>query len=168
MIQVGLYGESFELTIFSENGYRNWALHNARLRAVCEGVQGSDDLCYNAEFVQSICNIQPIQLVKTVRMRTRQIAPLLDQLDFKLILLLRDPRAVRSSRNKLGWCNFASCNDVRYLCRHYEEDLEYAKKIQQFHSSKILIIKYEELVTYPHDVIPIMLKVCTHQRYSKI
>ena len=144
---------------YSENGYRNWALHNARLRAVCEGVEGSDELCYNAGFVQSICNIQPIQVVKTVRMRTRQIAPLLEQLDFKLILLLRDPRAVRSSRNKLGWCNFASCNDVRYLCGHYEEDLEHARKLQQSHPSNILIIKYEELVTFPHDIIPIILKV---------
>ena len=62
-------------------GYRQFALHNLRLRSVCEGLaeDGSNKLCYDPEYVQSICSLHPINLVKTVRMRTRQIAPILDE-----------------------------------------------------------------------------------------
>ena len=48
---------------------------------MCEGLakDGSNKLCYDPEYVQSICRLHPINLVKTVRMRTRQIAPILDE-----------------------------------------------------------------------------------------
>ena len=40
---------------------------------------GSNKPCYDPEYVQDICHLHPINLVKTVRMRTRQVAPLLDE-----------------------------------------------------------------------------------------
>ena len=162
----------------SSHDYRSWALHNLRLRTVCEGlVKNGDTLCYDPDYVQNICELHPIQLVKTVRMRTRQIAPLLDdpELNIKLIVLMRDPRAVRSSRNKLKWCSFDACNTLEVvlkyfyisrksnnfqsLCGHYEEDLETAIHLSTSHPNNVLVVKYEELVTQPLDVIPIILKV---------
>ena len=107
----------------SSHDYRSWALHNLRLRTVCEGlVKNGDTLCYDPDYVQNICELHPIQLVKTVRMRTRQIAPLLDDpdLNIKLIVLMRDPRAVRSSRNKLKWCSFDACNTLEVVLRYFQ------------------------------------------------
>lgn len=72
---------------------------------------------------------------------------------------MRDPRAVRSSRNKIGWCNFEACNSAEVLCRHYEMDLEDALTLSRSHPENVIIVKYEELVTRPLDVIPIILKV---------
>ena len=106
----------------SSHDYRSWALHNLRLRTVCEGlVKNGDTLCYDPDYVQNICELHPIQLVKTVRMRTRQIAPLLDDpdLNIKLIVLMRDPRAVRSSRNKLKWCSFDACNTLEVVLKYF-------------------------------------------------
>ena len=77
----------------------------------------------------------------------------------KLIVLMRDPRAVRSSRNKIGWCNFEACNSAEALCNHYEMDLGDAVSLSSSHPDNVLIVKYEELVTRPLDVIPIILKV---------
>lgn len=144
------------------HGYEQFALHNLRLRSVCEGLaeDGSNKLCYDPEYVQSICSLHPINLVKTVRMRTRQIAPILDEADLnvKIIVLMRDPRAVRSSRNKIGWCNFEACNSAEVLCQHYEMDLEDALTLSRSHPENVIIVKYEELVTRPLDAIPIILK----------
>lgn len=143
-------------------GYKQFALHNLRLRSVCEGLaeDGSNKLCYDPGYVQSICSLHPINLVKTVRMRTRQIAPILDEADLnvKIIVLMRDPRAVRSSRNKIGWCNFEACNSAKVLCHHYEMDLEDALTLSRSHPENVIIVKYEELVTRPLDAIPIILK----------
>lgn len=144
-----------------KNNYKQWALHNLRLRTVCEGlVDESNKLCYDPGYVGDICKIHPIQLVKTVRMRTKQIAPILDDkdLNLKLLVLIRDPRAVRSSRNGIGWCNFEACNSLEVLCQHYEDDLNVAIELSKSNPKNILIVKYEELVLKPYDVIPIILK----------
>ena len=85
----------------------------------------------------------------------------------KLIVLMRDPRAVRSSRNKIGWCNFAACNSAEVLCNHYEMDLGDAVSLSSSHPDNVLIVKYEELVTRPLDVIPIILKVSISIKISK-
>ena len=76
-----------------------------------------------------------------------------------MIVLMRGPRAVRSSRNKRGWCNFKACNSAEVLCKHYEMDLSDAVTLSRSHPDNVLIVKYEELVTRPLDVIPIILKV---------
>ena len=80
-------------------------------------------------------------------------------LNVKIIVLMRDPRAVRSSRNKIGWCNFKACNSAEVLCQHYEMDLEDAITLSRSHPENVIIVKYEELVTRPLDAIPIILKV---------
>ena len=64
-------------SLFADNGYKNWALHNLRLKTVCEGFDGNNDLCYDHKYVQSICQMHPIQLIKTVRMRSHHVEPLL-------------------------------------------------------------------------------------------
>ena len=74
-------------------------------------------------------------------------------------MLIRDPRAVRSSRNGIGWCNFEACNSLEVLCQHYEDDLNVAIELSKSNPKNILIVKYEELVLKPYDVIPIILKV---------
>ena len=43
----------------SENHYEVWALHNLRLRAVCEGLGedgAANKLCYDPEYVRGHCD----------------------------------------------------------------------------------------------------------------
>ena len=107
-------------SFFAENGYDWIVLHNMRLRLFCEAaVDGGNRLCFDPNFVKTLCHLHPIQLIKTVRMRTKQLSPLLvTDPGIKIIVLLRDPRAVRSSRNKLPWCNFAACNHPKVEFYH--------------------------------------------------
>ena len=109
----------------TENGFGWIVLHNMRTRIFCEAaVDGTNELCFDPNFVQSLCHVHPVQLIKTVRMRTRQIVPLLSSdPDIKFIVLLRDPRAIRSSRNRLPWCTFEACSHPKvvifFYIRHY-------------------------------------------------
>ena len=45
------------------------------------------------------------------------------------------------------------------LCDHYERDLRDAEHLAQQRPGSVLVVKYEELVTQPRAVIPIILKV---------
>ena len=76
-------------------------------------IDDDDDLCFDAQFVENVCKIHPLRLIKTVRLRVHQSYDLLNtDPRLKIILLVRDPRAVRSSRLKRNWCNFPACNSV--------------------------------------------------------
>ena len=85
------------LNYLAKSGYKVWALHNIRLRNVCESLKNKNELCYDPVYVSQICRLHHIQLVKTVRMRVHQVEDLLDEenLNLKIIVLFRDPRAVR-------------------------------------------------------------------------
>ena len=88
------------LTFLSKSGYKKWPLHNIRLRNACEGVaeDKKDDLCLSPDFLGKACQLYPTHLVKTVRMRVEQAEPLLQKpegLNLKILVLFRDPRAVR-------------------------------------------------------------------------
>ena len=61
------------------------------------------------------------------------------------------------------------------MCDHYERDLRDAEHLAQQRPGSVLVVKYEELVTQPRAVIPIILKVaaiffrasrkyCTHAK----
>ena len=59
------------------------------------------------------------------------------------------------------------------LCDHYERDLRDAEHLAQQRPGSVLVVKYEELVTQPRAVIPIILKVAASSlenisRISKI
>ena len=57
------------------------------------------------------------------------------------------------------WCSFSDCNSVKRLCQHYEEDLSSAKHLASSQPNKVLIAKYEEIVSLPNITLPIVLKV---------
>ena len=46
----------------------------------------------------------------------------------KLVLLVRDPRGVMSSRYRMQWCiNSANCTDVEVLCQRMRDDINSIK-----------------------------------------
>ena len=141
--------------------YKKWALHNLRLRNVCEGLKNGNDYCYDPAYVSQICSLHPIQLVKTVRLRLDHIKQLIEEenLNLKIIALFRDPRAVRSSRLGRSWCNFPSCNYLPSVCQDQNQDMKDASILAEHHPDKVIIAKYEELATIPKLSIPVILKV---------
>ena len=63
------------LWFLRRSNYKQWVLHNDDLRAACEG---KPSLCYDPHFVSSRCEEHPIRVIKTVRLRTRQVSQLLN------------------------------------------------------------------------------------------
>ena len=54
---------------------------------------------------------------------------------------------------------FAACNSVPLLCRHYEQDLSLALSLAHNNPGRLLVAKYEEIVSSPNIAIPIIFKV---------
>jgi hypothetical protein len=88
--------------------------YNRRIWKSCEPY----NLCFDPNYHQKVCPLFPNRLVKTVRLRARQTRTLLEDSEMKLkvIVLVRDPRASRLSRSKLGWCtNIPMCYDINQV-----------------------------------------------------
>ena len=136
---------------------------------MCEGLKNGNDYCYDPTYVSQICNLHPIQLIKTVRVRVDHVKQLIEEknLDLKIIALFRDPRAVRSSRLGRSWCNFPSCNYLPTVCRDQNQDMMDAGILAEQHPDKVIIAKYEELATVPNKAVPVILKVTDRLSLNK-
>ena len=79
--------------------------HNFRIWNSCSTILPSSVACFMPELVKKTCNLFPIRLIKTVRLRVRFVEPLLTDPDLalKIIVLVRDPRGVMRSRLVLNF-----------------------------------------------------------------
>jgi len=162
----GSYGLKY-LRWLKTSGYKAWPLHNIRLKNVCEGLEVQNRLCFEADYNQRICKLHPIQLVKTVRLRVKDVESLLQSqkdegpkghLNIKVLSLFRDPRAVRSSRLARGWCGFPACSTLKRQCGDHIMDMNDSLRLAAQFPNQVLPVKYEELATRPKVVIPKMLQ----------
>lgn len=66
----------------------------------------------------------------------------------KIIFLVRDPRAVMSSRYKLSWClHNENCTDSRVLCDRIQANIESLKMIKNsMKNISIILLRYEDLI----------------------
>lgn len=84
-------------------------------------------------------------VMKTIRLRYWQVESWIAQSDIKVIHLLRDPRAIISSRVAKDWKNTKE-NDPEHICRQMEDDMRLSNILPP---DRYLMIKYEELVKDP-------------------
>lgn len=137
------------LLAFNNKQQWPWSF-NIQLWPFCKAF---DKFCKNPKFLSSVCKVFPVQIIKTVRVSLNQVGPLLDdsELNLKLILLIRDPRGIINSRSKQNWCvQSKSCMNIKTLCMRMEADYYEAKRLQKIVSKRILVIRYEDLVSWPH------------------
>ena len=121
--------------------YHDSLLRNFRLWNTCKTLcPGCNDglvsrECSILSFYNSTCPKFPIRLIKTVRFRMEDSEKLLLDPDIgkslKIILLVRDPRAVMKSRSSQAksWCNFAECSDPDILCKNLQNDVSAAFRL---------------------------------------
>ena len=107
------------------------------LKLYCQGVLPLSSLCFMPEFLSFACRLHPIKLVKTVRLRAREVAQLLagaPELGLRVVLLVRDPRGVFNSRGGAlvaNWCTEEDCASPSNECRDLLEDFNTAKARQE-------------------------------------
>lgn len=113
--------------------------------------------CFNATFLSQACQMFPIQLVKTVRLRLNLTQLFLndEKMNIKVIFLVRDPRAIMSSRyNSVSWCSDKpDCSSPEILCSDLQGDLKVATALSQIYPDRFMRVKYEDLATAPHQEI---------------
>ena len=98
-------------------------------------------------FFLSLTHIQCIvRLVKTVRMQVSYVEDLLMEpsLDLTMILLVRDPRGVMKSRNKLEWCSQRpeTCASVSNMCNDLNDNIQTALRLVQMVPNQIFLLRY--------------------------
>ena len=108
-----------------------------------------ENICLSQEYLNRVCPQYPIRLIKTVRMRVKETEELLKTLaNLKIIVLVRDPRAVFNSRWSDAiskWCKSDQCSDPETSCKDLENDIEDTKRLMKSYKGRIMLVRYEDL-----------------------
>lgn len=130
--------------------------HNIPVWEACKRGPNTN-ACYNATFLSQSCQLFPIQLVKTVRLRLNLTQLFLndEKMNVKVVFLVRDPRAVMSSRySSVSWCtDKPDCSSPEVLCSDMQGDLKVATALEKLYPDRFIKVKYEDIASNPHDEI---------------
>ena len=131
--------------------------YNFRFWNLCSGFSMGEAACFIPNFTSSFCPRFPIHLTKSVRVRLGQVIQMMNddgvfKENLKMVLLIRDPRAVMNSRNTMDWCASSPCKDVHSLCEGMEQDYNNAMTLKQKYPEKIHLVRYEDLSLDPFGV----------------
>lgn len=114
-----------------------------------EACQHDTTLCYQPDFISETCSTFPIQLVKEVRFRVKELAKLLEDdlttKDWKVVYLVRDPRGTMASRAKSDWCMADRlCRNATVLCKETKDDIKWIKRLQNKNPEHHYLLKFED------------------------
>ncbi|VEN53774.1 unnamed protein product [Callosobruchus maculatus] len=127
--------------------------HNTRLWNQCEMYP---QYCWNSTFLNEFCKLFPFQSMKTVRMRAWLAEDLLkdDDLNVKVVLLVRDPRGTLQSRKHRDWCpGQPDCDHPNNLCADMVSDYSAAIQLKKRYPDRFRVMRYEDLSLNPYDNI---------------
>ncbi|XP_063588646.1 carbohydrate sulfotransferase 6-like [Penaeus indicus] len=84
---------------------------------------------------------------QVLRLGLRWARPLLEDedLDVQIIYMVRDPRAVLSSRARVDWCTSSTCRGFQTVCSLLEKDLTEAAALLQEYPHRFMFVQYEEM-----------------------
>ncbi|XP_063588713.1 uncharacterized protein LOC134765847 [Penaeus indicus] len=107
----------------------------------------ADSDCSSPRFVSEMCRSASVHLIKVLRLSLRWARALLEDknLDFQILYLARDPRAVLSSRKHVGWCNTPTCKDPNITCSLLAGDLAEVPVLQREFPQRFKFLHYDEI-----------------------
>ncbi|XP_077561669.1 carbohydrate sulfotransferase 1-like isoform X3 [Haemaphysalis longicornis] len=143
-------------TVWLENHFE-YVEKNHFLAEVCEGGQS----CTSPAHMAVLCSRAEQQVLKFTRLYVSQVADWIERNPdiapaVQVVHLVRDPRAVYSSRRGLRWCtDNAACDSAEALCAQMRSDLdsfeELAKRMQP---NRTLRLRFEDLAADPENEAP--------------
>ena len=130
--------------------------HNKRLWDSCSHFRHGETMCLMPEYLNQICPLHPIRLIKTVRLRVAKVEKLLQDpaMDLRVVLLVRDPRGVYNSRGSgpvATWCKEEICADPTVGCRNLADDILAAENLAGRYPGKVTLMRYEDLSLNPEE-----------------
>ncbi|XP_037285514.2 carbohydrate sulfotransferase 4 isoform X1 [Rhipicephalus microplus] len=137
-------------TVWLENN--PYYKYNHFLADICERGQS----CSSPGHLSALCSRAATQVFKFTRLRARQVASWIEQNQniaetVRVVHLVRDPRAIYSSRRGLRWCTeYEYCGSASALCDQMRSDLnafvEISGKLQK---DRTYQIRFEDLTADP-------------------
>ena len=96
-------------------------------------------------------------------MRVRDTEELLRNtaINLKVIVLVRDPRAVFNSRRSEQisiWCLQKHCSDPRVSCQDLTSDIAAAQELQRLYPGRVRLVRYEDLSVDPERTVRKLLE----------
>lgn len=139
-----------------------FANHNFRLWKSCHNLLPNDLMCFMPDYLNRVCPLFPIKLIKTVRFRVNNVEELLQDsaMNLKVIVLVRDPRGVYNSRSSGAvktWCKNDLCANPEVGCRDLNSDIESAFDLEARYPGRVRLVRYEDLSMFPEDTSMDML-----------
>ncbi|XP_077557336.1 carbohydrate sulfotransferase 3-like isoform X2 [Haemaphysalis longicornis] len=143
-------------TVWLEN-HIEYVEKNHFLAEVCEGGQS----CTSPAHMAALCSRAEQQVLKFTRLYVSQVADWIERNPdiapaVQVVHLVRDPRAVYSSRRGLRWCtDNEACDSAEALCAQMRSDLdsfeELAKRMQP---NRTIRLRFEDLAADPENEAP--------------
>lgn len=131
--------------------------YNQPLNFYCKEL---DTLCRSISFREAFCNIFPRQTMKLVMARITMAEPLLcdTELNVRVVLLVRDPRAVYFSRQGLNHCNsHPDCYSMENYCKFLFDDYNNAKLLLKRFPETLKVLRFEDIAKNPFSTAPEIL-----------
>ncbi|OXA61882.1 Carbohydrate sulfotransferase 3 [Folsomia candida] len=128
----------------------NQKVHNKNFR-LWKYCQKTRQLCMDAGFLSEMCSLFPYQAVNLVRLRLKLSETFLvdEQLDVRVLHLVRDPRAVIHSRindeSNLRCSESVACHDPAKLCSDMVDDFYAAEELREKYPDTFLVLRYEDI-----------------------
>ena len=117
--------------------------HNFRLWNTCHNLLPNDMMCYMPDYLNTVCPMYPIKLIKTVRLQMKEIEPLIEDpsLGLKIVFLVRDPRGTYNSRSAgpiSKWCVRDACSNPVVGCDELLDNYEVCSSIQYLVTNSVI------------------------------
>ena len=133
---------------------------NTRLWNRCTmGRQNTSDVqtvCFQQKYVEPMCKLFPFQVIKTVRLRLDLTESLVKDpsTNVKVMLLVRDPRAIMESRkHKEDWFSSCKeCTDPKTICQQMLEDYHEFETLKVEYPTKFKVLRFEDFLLNPIGV----------------
>ncbi|XP_017069864.2 carbohydrate sulfotransferase 1 [Drosophila eugracilis] len=118
----------------------------------------SQEICWDRETMAAICKLHPFINMAVYNMRLKYLATLLErqELNLRILLMVRDPRGTIYSRLSNNWCTTEKDCEAEALCSDMVSDYQVVETLTKFYPHRFSIIRYEDLVLHPEESIKLV------------
>lgn len=128
---------------------------NRRLWDDCKSLLNRDN-CFSPSFLGPYCKQFPFITMKIVRSNLEVLKDIIkDDMNVRILLLVRDPRPTLNSRWRKGFCiaeNAPACGSPSKLCDQLVRDFRAAEQLFIDYPKRFMTIRYEDLALDLYEV----------------
>lgn len=114
-----------------------------------------NETCQKVEFVEQLCQLFPMQTMKTVEVDLDKAAELLknESINLRIVYFVRDPIRMFYANPEIHdcWTHF-QCKNIELLCKTLNSNAKLVADMTQNFPRTFKVVHYEEFVANPYEV----------------